>query len=350
MATERTTTRSGARRRICILGATALVLAAGAPIATSTESSAAVHEAHPRPAAAVRTWPFEYTAHNGVVRDAYVVLPASYGPAGANPTLPVIISPHGRNANGLSNTKYFGDLPARGLFAVISPDGMGRRFGLKSYAFKGQIDDLARMPQLATEALPWLRLDLERVYALGSSMGGQETLMLVARHPELLAGAAAMDSVTDLSRRYGQLPDLSCDAKCLRRWGKPYGLVLQRAMREEVGGTPSSSPARYDARSASAWAQTIAKAGVPLQIWWSSRDLVVSDQKHQSWALFRELKRLNPCAPISAYAGRWPHSQEMKSTELLPVALHELGLLRDGKKLPSSVRHQPVPACSEDTR
>jgi poly(3-hydroxybutyrate) depolymerase len=196
MATERTTSRSGARRRISLLGVTALLVAASAPIATSTESSAAAGGAK-RPQPAVRTWPFEYTAHNGTTRSAYVVLPARYGPD-KNEPLPVIISPHGRNANGLSNTRYFGDLPARGRFAVISPDGMGRRFGLKSYAFKGQIDDLARMPQLALRALPWLRLDLERVYALGSSMGGQETLMLVGRHPDLLAGAAAMDSVTDL--------------------------------------------------------------------------------------------------------------------------------------------------------
>ena len=348
MATERSTSRSGALRRIMALGATALFLGVGAPTVTAAESTAAAGPAKPAPAA-VRTWPFEYTAHNGTTRNAYVVLPARYGPEN-NAPLPVIISPHGRNANGLSNTRYFGDLPARGRFAVISPDGMGRRFGLKSYAFKGQIDDLARMPRLAMEALPWLRLDLDRVYALGSSMGGQETLMLVARHPDLLAGAAAMDSVTNLSRRYGQLPDLSCDATCLRRWGKPYGLVLQKAMRDEVGGTPSASPKRYDARSAHAWAQTIATAGVPLQIWWSSRDLVVSDQKHQSWALFRELKRLNACAPISAYAGRWPHSQEMRASELLPIALHKLGLLRRGKTLPSSVHHQPAPACSKDAR
>ena len=38
-------------------------------------------------------------------------------------------------------------------------------------------------------------------------MGGQETALLVARHPHA-AGAAAMDSVTDLSRRYYQLADL----------------------------------------------------------------------------------------------------------------------------------------------
>ena len=33
-------------------------------------------------------------------------------------------------------------------------------------------------------------------------MGGQETLLLVALHPQLLAGAAAFDPATDLRRRY----------------------------------------------------------------------------------------------------------------------------------------------------
>jgi pimeloyl-ACP methyl ester carboxylesterase len=335
MATNRITSRRGAWRRISILGAAAIMLVAAVPNGSSASS-----------VSAVRTWTFQYTAHNGAERLAYVVLPAWYGPHD-NPPLPVVISPHGRNANGLSNTRYFGNLPAKGRFAVISPDGMGRRLGLKSYAFKGQIDDLARMPELVADALPWLRLDPERVYALGSSMGGQETLMLVARHPELLAGAAAMDSVTDLTRRYHQLPAVPCDAKCMKRWGKPYGLVLQAAMRNEVGGTPSDSPQRYAARSASTYARTIASSGVPLQIWWSSRDLIVVDQKHQSWALFRELKRLSACAPVSAYAGRWPHSKEMKASELLPIALAEFGLMPRGtKKLPSSVRHQDAPDCA----
>ena len=223
MATNRIASRSGARRLISVLGATALLLVAAAPAGCSVGS---------RPA--VRAWTIDYTAHNGADRQAVVLLPAWYGP-NENPPLPLVISPHGRNGTGRGNAKYWGSLPAMGKFAVINPDGMGRRLGLKSYAHTGQIDDLARMPELAVEALPWLRIDHDRVYALGSSMGGHETLMLVARHPGLLAGAAALDSVTDLPRRYGQLPDVPCDKACMKRWGKPYGLVLQAAMREEVG-------------------------------------------------------------------------------------------------------------------
>jgi pimeloyl-ACP methyl ester carboxylesterase len=295
------------------------------------------------PRATVRTWTIHYTAHNGTDRLAYVVLPTWYGPK-KNPSIPVVISPHGRNATGLSNTKYFGNLPAVGRFAVISPDGMGRRLALKSYAYRGQIDDLAKMPDFAERALPWLHLDRSRVYAVGSSMGGHETLMLIARNPDLLAGAAAMDSVTNLSRRYAQLPNTACDKVCQKRWGQPYGLVLQAAMREEVGGTPAETPKAYDARSPLAFARTIAYSGVPLQIWWSTTDKIVTDQQHQSGTLFRVLRQLNPHAPISAYTGRWPHSKEMKASQLLPITLKRLGLLPQSvKKLPKSVRYQAAP-------
>ena len=42
-----------------------------------------------------------------------------------------------------------------------------------SWGYRGQIDDLARMPSIAHGALPWLRIDPQRVYAVGGSMGGQ---------------------------------------------------------------------------------------------------------------------------------------------------------------------------------
>jgi len=278
---------------------------------------------------AVRVWRVSYVAHNGVRRPAYVVLPAWYG-SGRNPALPVVISPHGRGASGLANAKFWGDLPGLGGFGVISPDGMGRRLGSMSYGYVGQIDDLARMPQLVSESLPWLRVDRARIYALGTSMGGQETLLLVARHPHLLAGAVAMDSVTDLARRYVQLPGVPCNAACLDRWGAPFGRVLQAAMRKEVGGTPADRPAAYAVRSARSQVRRIAESRVPLQLWWSSGDQIVFDQAHQSAAIADDLRRLGHCAPVVTYAGTWRHSQAMWAGSLLPVALAGLGLIPDG--------------------
>ena len=274
----------------------------------------------------VRTWTIHYTAYNGRDRQATVLLPSWYGPSN-HPPIPLVIAPHGRGCNGRVNAKYWGNLPARGGFAVVNPDGMGRRMGNYSYGFKGQIDDLARMPELTMRALPWLHIDLSRIYALGSSMGGQETLLLVARHPGLLAGAAAMDSVTDLGKRYGELPSVACNKRCEQRFGQRYGYLLQAAMRQEVGGTPSASPAAYAARSAMHFARQIAFSGVPLQIWWSRNDRIVTNQRGQSGRLFRTLTRLNPEAPIVGYEGSWAHSTEMHAEALLPVAVARFGLV-----------------------
>jgi poly(3-hydroxybutyrate) depolymerase len=282
-------------------------------------------------------WTISYTAHSGAERLAHVVLPAWYGPEN-NPPVPLVISPHGRGGDGKGNAKFWGDLPAVGRFAVINPDGMGRRFERFSYGYAGQIEDLARMPDVAAKALPWLRIDRSRMFALGTSMGGQETLLLVARHPRLLAGAVAMDSVTDLARRYYQLPGIPCNESCVERWGEPYGRVLQAAMREEVGGTPAQSRRAYEARSARNHVHRIAFSGVPLQLWWSSGDQIVFDQKHQTAALARELRRVNRCAPVTEYAGTWRHSQAMWAGSLLPVALAGFGLMpNDFPGLPDDV-------------
>lgn len=278
------------------------------------------------PTAAIKVWTVPYTAHNGVERLAYVVLPAWYGPRN-NPPLPLVITPHGRGANGRSNAKFFGNLPGRWGFAVVSPDGMGRRTNWFSFGYAGQIDDLARMPRIVARGLPWLRIDRSRIYALGSSMGGQETALLVARHPHLLAGAAAMDSVTNLRRRYHQLPQIV------------GGADVQSVLRREVGGGPDAQPGEYADRSAQSQARAIAFSGVRLQIWWSSSDRIVFDQEHQSEALFRRLRALNPAAHITGYAGRWQHSREMRATSLLPIALAGFELMpRSVKRLPRSVR------------
>jgi pimeloyl-ACP methyl ester carboxylesterase len=361
MATSSTT---ATHRRDTLTLAAGAVLAALAAALLLAQTQAERHDAEPvieSDAAAapdsrglsrklvedVRTVEITYLSHTGAQRDATVVLPAWYGPDN-NPPLPVVVSPHGRGATGRSNASFFGRLPALGQFVVISPDGMGERLPNFSYGAPGQIDDLARMPELASRALPWLRIDRRRVYAIGSSMGGQETLLLVARHGDLLAGAAALDSVTDLARRYRQIPDLPCSSSCFARWGTPYGSVLQSTMAREVGGSPDEAGAAYAERSGLSQAREIVASGVPLQLWWSTEDRIVWDQEHQSGALFDELRRIDPCAPVSAYVGDWAHSTEMRASALLPIALAGFGLMpADAERLPASVRYMPA-VCGDD--
>src|SRR5437764_15377523 len=129
-------------------------------------------------ALAVRTLPFTYRTHDGASAKAYLVVPASYGP-GRHPPLPLVLSPHGRGVTGRYNLRFWGALPARGAFALVSPDGHGRRLARYSWGYPGQIADLARMGTYARRAFPWLRLD-GRTFAIGDSMGGQEVLLLAA--------------------------------------------------------------------------------------------------------------------------------------------------------------------------
>jgi len=272
----------------------------------------------------VRTIEIRYRAHDGVARRAYVLLPASYTRA-HDPAIPLVISPHGRGVSGRANARLWGTLPARGDFAVISPAGEGRKLSRYSWGSAGQIDDLARMPVILHLALPWVHVDRSRIFAIGGSMGGQETLLLLARHPRLLAGAAAFDAVTRFALQYRRFPRMPCDRGCRKTWHGSIGVALQSLARQEIGGSPKTRPLAYLERSPFTYARTIAASCVPLQLWWSTKDRIVADQRQQSDALYRRLRKLNARAPVSAFVGTWRHSAEMR--DRLPAALASFGLL-----------------------
>jgi dipeptidyl aminopeptidase/acylaminoacyl peptidase len=262
---------------------------------------------------ATRVVVIHYVAHDGLTRAAFLLLPRWYTPK-RDPPLPLVISPHGRGVNARANARVWGDLPGRDGFAVLNPEGQGRKLELYSWGDPGQISDLARMPTLLERALPWLHVDPRRIYAVGSSMGGQETLLLVARFPRLLAGAISFDAPTNFTSRYGEFAELR------------HGARLQRLARYEVGGTPSRHPGEWAVRSPLEFARGIARSGVPLAIWWSVADRVITGERGQSGLLYREIERLNPKAPVVQVVGRWRHGHEMRSTSGLPRALAWLGL------------------------
>ena len=272
----------------------------------------------------VRRIRFTYLANGGRLRQGFVVLPRWYN-AHKHPPLPLVIAPHGRGISPQVNLRFWGALPAFGPFAVVDPAGQGRRLISYSWGWRGQIDDLSRMPGIVEQAIPGRRIDRRRIYAIGSSMGGQETLLLVARHPGLLAGAAALDSATNMAARY-----------------KEFGLLrdgrrLRQLARIEVGGTPEQVPRAYAARSPLTFAREIAQSGVPLNLWWSTRDRIVSDQNAESGALYRAIKRINPKAPLTKYVGTWAHSREMRPLTRLPLLLIHFGLIELDEPLPTGV-------------
>jgi hypothetical protein len=273
--------------------------------------------------AAVRVWTIRYDAWDGRHRRAYVILPAWYGPRD-HPPIPLVISPHGRGIPAVDNVSRWGNLPAIGQFAVVNPEGQGRELTLYSWGDLGEVADLARMPAIVRHDLPWLRIALHRVYAVGDSMGGQETLLLVARDPRELAGAISFDADTNLALRYRDFELVSTQRR------------LQRLARYEVGGTPGSDPGAYFTRSPIDHARAIAFSGVPLEVWWSTHDRVVIDQARNSQALFDRIVALNPTAPLVAVVGGWRHTAEMWYFRKLPAALAMIGVLppRDAHPFP----------------
>jgi pimeloyl-ACP methyl ester carboxylesterase len=294
----------------------------------------------------VRVWTISYRAHTGASRKAYVAIPATYGPRTGH-ALPLVISPHGRGLGARANLRLFGALPARGEFAVVSPEGTGRRLERYSWGSPGQIDDLARMPEIIRRTLPWLKIERAQVFALGGSMGGQEALLLLARHPRLLAGVAAFDAVTDFARQYASFPRIPCNASCRRTWKGSIGVSLRSLARYEVGGPPAKRARAYALRSPLTYARTIAGSCVPLQLWWSRNDRIVANQQRQSGALYSAIRAINPRAPVQTFVGTWRHSAEMRAKARLPGALGLFGLLPPTPSAMFGVDVSPLPddAC-----
>jgi pimeloyl-ACP methyl ester carboxylesterase len=267
-----------------------------------------------------------YVAHDGVRRSAWLLLPLGYH----GQKLPLVISPHGRGVDETTNAQLWGDLPGEGGFAVINPAGEGRRLHWYSWGAPGQIADLARMPAIA--AANGVNVDHRHIYAVGGSMGGQETLLLLARHPHLLAGAIAFDPATNMTRRYYDFAALK------------DGKVLQALARTEIGGTPSQVPRAYARRSPSRYVRQLAEAGVPLQIYWSIDDRVIADQRAEAGRLSAEILALRPDAHFWDFEGTWAHTAEMQSWRRLPRSLARFGLLpwREVPPLPATPTRAPV--------
>ena len=353
--------RSARRGSAAALAAIALLGIAGAGAAAPPKTSATTsHEPaalpsgprvaeQPVPVPAtpeIVTIHIHYRSHTGALRSAVVIVPADYRD-GARPPVPLIISPHGRNLDGETNSHLWGNLPAVGNFVVVNPDGQGNELPRMSWGAPGQIADLARMPEILEQALPWLRIDRSRIYAFGGSMGGQESLLLAARYPELLAGVAAFDSVTDFARQYGNFPRLGCNAQCLAQLGAPLGTLLRKLARRELRGTPATAPAEYAQRSPLTYAQRLAASSVRLQIWWSTTDRIVIDPNRQSGQLLETLRRLGPNARVEGFRGTWIHTAAFRADRRLPLALARFGLMPEQfDQRPAALDYLPVPASS----
>jgi pimeloyl-ACP methyl ester carboxylesterase len=294
------------------------LLAAGlfATVAVSVGETGSIRGGHPagpiaRPlprthwylthhAPGVQLYPIRYRAWNGEQRLVVVSLPAWYK-SGDRTALPLVIALHGRGGDARMPIYRWSSLPAQYGFAVVAPDGQGRRTDHYSYAAPGQIGDLGRMRRIVEKALPWVHIAGRHVFAVGASMGGQEALVLAARYPDRLAAAVSIDGVADLAARYWTMPASGRTP--------PW---LPATLAREVGGTPRQAPTEYALRSPLTYVRPLAFDGVPLQIWWSRCDRTVIDQQTQSGRLARSILSLNPHAPVTQIVTDWMHGEAFR--------------------------------------
>jgi pimeloyl-ACP methyl ester carboxylesterase len=326
---------------------------------------------NPWPYTRTRPWSRYYLGWDQrTPREAIIVLPTEWdqnNPPQQPP--PLVISPHGRNNGGYANAcAFWKDAPADGQFVLVSPEGLGRAhdsasdpyaplptnlLGFFTYGYPGQIDDLARMPTILQEVLPWLTINPEKIYVLGSSMGGLETLLLAARHPDgvlaggtgQLQGAAAYDSPCDLETQCAYLTHTAPDTAArmieeigsepLNRQGWDDGAMFYDP--KQKGGHPTirdllktlpNDQALWDERSPMTLTTALSSLQFPLKIYWSNKDIVVGNQATaQSGKLAAELQG---ATNVASYSGDWRHSDEFvygSAGERLSEALQSFGLL-----------------------
>lgn len=211
--------------------------------------------------------------YDGSPQKAVLIAPPNSGEA----TLPLVIVPHAAFFSAEKTADYWHDLPAkRGVIAVF-PFGHGRKREILSLGWRAQISDLASMPY-HLEKLGYA-VDRSRIFSVGISMGGMESLLLAAFHPEMLAGVFTFNAVTDLGS-----------------WYSASG-VHQPEVADEVGGTPDRLPGEYAERSPMSFPATIAQ--VPVMLYWDPNDAVVPEQtQKQSGLLIHRVKEADPDALI----------------------------------------------------
>jgi dipeptidyl aminopeptidase/acylaminoacyl peptidase len=223
---------------------------------------------------------------------------------------PLILAPHPANWTAAENfhggaahtvVQHHGWLGVAERYGVIvvAPETVGRANALTSLGYEGTLQD----SMAAIDAVKELgyRVDPERVYACGLSMGGQEALLLLARNPGVFAAGVAFNPVVDLIAWH---EDFCASPYYAEMAGEDP--KLDALFRIEIGGTPLEVPDAYRARSPIAYAEQLAK--LPLLLYWSHLDDIVPNQAtSQTVALYNAIKAIDPLAPVAEFNHTWSH-------------------------------------------
>ena len=231
------------------------------------------------------------------LRTAYVVLPAWYGTR-RHPSIPVVISPHGRGVSGSYNLRFWGDVAGAGAVCRHLARRHGRRLAVLLVGLRGP-DRRPRADAGASRRRRSRGCGSTRARVrIGDSMGGQEVLLLAARSGIRLAGVAAFDPVTSMAARYRVWPMTPGEAH------------LPALARVEFGGTPAQVPECVrSAKSDLARARDRAQRHPDPAVVEPPR-LGRHRPGAQTAALLRPPRRARAEARVQEVVGYWEHARE----------------------------------------
>ena len=253
-----------------------------------------------------------YKGSSGAERRAIIDVPAR----ALHDPVPLILAPH---PAGWTNAEDFhgGALdtvaPHPGWYGlaqkhgvvVVSPETYGERVPLLSLGYKPSLKDSVGAID-AVRALG-IRIDADRIYACGLSMGGQETLLLIAQNPGLFAAGFAFNPVIDIRAWYN---DFIASPSYDDLAGDDPSLALDALIEAEFGGPADDYQTACAERSPISYAARLTTT--PLMIYWSHLDDIVPNQAtRQSLALASLIKQLDPNAPIALFNHTWSHGYSL---------------------------------------
>jgi predicted peptidase len=188
---------------------------------------------------------------------------------------------------------------------IVSPQTYGENVPLLSLGYRPSMQDAVG----AIDAVRDLgyRIDHDRIYACGLSMGGQETLLLIARNPGLFAAGFAFNPVIDVRAWYN---DILSSPYYAELNGDDPSLALDHLIQQELGGPADSQLSACAERSPQSYATQLTTT--PLMIYWSQLDDIVPHQAtRQTLALVEEIRRIDPNAPVAAFNHTWSHGYSL---------------------------------------
>jgi polyhydroxybutyrate depolymerase len=124
------------------------------------------------------------------LRTYYFYIPKSYRP---DHPIPLVLVFHGDEGSGrsISNVTRFNKLAEKKGFMAVYPDGINRKWSLKSNS-KGKVNDVLFVGALIDHLQSHINIDSHKVYATGFSRGGILTQALACKLPDKIAGFASV--------------------------------------------------------------------------------------------------------------------------------------------------------------